>query len=67
MSADRDIDEAIFAAERYGEDLEMPTEPGYYLDRNGDDWPVEYCDLCERDGHTFSACPARDDESGGEQ
>lgn len=20
-----------------------------------------YCDLCEREGHTFGSCPARDD------
>jgi len=26
----------------------------------GDDAP--YCDYCERTGHTFSTCPARDDE-----
>jgi hypothetical protein len=22
----------------------------------------DYCDLCEREGHTFSSCPRRDDE-----
>lgn len=26
------------------------------------DYPTDYCDYCEREGHTFSACPARDDE-----
>lgn len=26
------------------------------------EWPEEYCDLCEVDGHTFRTCPARDDE-----
>lgn len=24
----------------------------------------EYCDYCEREGHTFSSCPARDDHDG---
>jgi hypothetical protein len=22
----------------------------------------DYCDYCEREGHTFSSCPKRDDE-----
>jgi hypothetical protein len=47
---ERDLDDAIFLAERYGEDLVFAPEP--------------YCDYCERDGHTFSSCPARDDEYG---
>jgi hypothetical protein len=25
------------------------------------EWVEEYCDYCEREGHTFRACPARDD------
>lgn len=24
--------------------------------------PPPYCDYCEHEGHTFSTCPARDDE-----
>ena len=24
---------------------------------------VEYCDYCEKEGHSFRACPARDDEN----
>jgi hypothetical protein len=24
--------------------------------------PEPYCDFCERTGHTFRSCPARDDE-----
>jgi hypothetical protein len=33
-------------------------------DHDVDDRPVEYCDYCEVEGHTFRACPRRDDEAG---
>lgn len=26
------------------------------------DYVEEYCDFCEREGHTFSSCPRRDTE-----
>lgn len=26
------------------------------------EYPTEYCDYCETEGHTFRACPARDDD-----
>jgi hypothetical protein len=42
---DLDLDDQIFLAERYGEPI-----PG-----------VPYCDYCEKEGHTFAQCPARDD------
>ncbi len=25
------------------------------------EYPVEYCDYCEQEGHTFRTCPRRDD------
>lgn len=25
-------------------------------------WVEDYCDFCEREGHTFRECPDRDDE-----
>lgn len=25
------------------------------------EWPEDYCDYCEKEGHTFRKCPARDD------
>lgn len=24
--------------------------------------PEPYCDYCEKEGHTFATCPARDDD-----
>lgn len=29
-----------------------------------DVFDVDYCDYCERKGHTFRSCPARDDDPG---
>lgn len=50
------------------EEILFPTiddDPDFfYEDTEGDlDDPFEaYCDLCERTGHTFRCCPARDDD-----
>jgi hypothetical protein len=32
-----------------------------YSETFTDPW-VDYCDYCEREGHTFRSCPARDDD-----
>lgn len=36
------------------EDQDRRAEQGEYDE--------DYCDYCEREGHTFRTCPARDDE-----
>lgn len=33
-----------------------------YQDEVESHYPTVYCDLCERDGHTFNSCPERDDD-----